>query len=100
MLTLEQAAWRLTGHPASIYGIRERGALRARYHADLLLFDPHTVNRGPNRRVFDLPAEQPRLTADAIGVHGVWVNGERIVDQNGLRKSERLPGRLLREFGT
>src|SRR5205814_2339635 len=96
--SLEQAAWRLTGQPAAIYGIKERGALAPGYHADLLLFDPSTVNRTPNRRVFDLPAGQPRLTTDAIGVHGVWVNGERIVDQNGLRKSERLPGKLLREF--
>jgi N-acyl-D-aspartate/D-glutamate deacylase len=98
VLSLAEAAWRLTGHPAEIYGIRERGALRPGYHADLLLFDPQTVNRGPNRRVFDLPAGQPRLTADAIGVEGVWVNGQRITDENGLRKSGRLPGRLLREF--
>ena len=98
VLSLAEAARRLTGHPASVFGIRDRGALKVGNHADLLLFDPQTVNRGPNRRVFDLPAGQPRLTTDAIGVHGVWVNGERIVDQNGLRKSERLPGKLLREF--
>ena len=100
VLTLEQAAWRLTGQPAAIYGIKERGALRAGYHADLLLFDPRTVGRGPNRRVHDLPAEQPRLTAEAIGVHGVWVNGARIVDGRGLCRVEKLPGRLLREFST
>ena len=98
VLSLAEAAWRLTGHPASIYGIRDRGALRPGCHADLLLFDPQTVSRGPNRRVFDLPAGQPRLTADAIGVHGVWVNGRRIADSNGLRKSQPLPGRLLRDF--
>ena len=98
VLSLAEAARRLTGHPARIYGIRDRGVLKPGYHADLLLFDPKTVNRGPNRRVFDLPAGQPRLTTDAIGVHGVWVNGARIADQNGVRKSERLPGRLLREF--
>jgi N-acyl-D-amino-acid deacylase len=97
-LRLEQAAWRLTGQPAAVYGIKERGALLPGYHADLLLFDPTTVNRTPNRRVFDLPAGQPRLTADAIGVHGVWVNGERIVDLNGVRARENLPGRLLRDF--
>jgi hypothetical protein len=28
----------------------------------------------------------------------VWVNGERIVDETGVRDPERLPGRLLREF--
>jgi N-acyl-D-aspartate/D-glutamate deacylase len=97
-LRLEEAAWRLTGQPAGIYGIKERGALVPGYHADLLLFDPRTVNRTPNRRVFDLPAGQPRLTAEAIGVHGVWVNGERIVDSQGLRSREKLPGRLLRHF--
>jgi N-acyl-D-aspartate/D-glutamate deacylase len=98
VLSLAEAVRRLTSHPAEIYGIRERGALKTGNYADLLLFDPQTVNRGPNRRVFDLPAGQPRLTADAIGVHGVWVNGARIADSNGLRKSQRLPGRLLREF--
>jgi N-acyl-D-aspartate/D-glutamate deacylase len=97
-MSLEQAVWRLTGQPAEIYGIKERGALRVGYHADLLLFDPRTVNRTPNRRVHDLPAAQPRLTGGAIGVHGVWVNGERIVDARGLRRAERLPGRVLREF--
>jgi N-acyl-D-aspartate/D-glutamate deacylase len=98
VLDLAQAAWRLTGHPAQIYGIKDRGALRVGYHADLLLFDPRTVDRSPNRRVFDLPAGQPRLTADALGVHGVWVNGERIADAKGVRKAAELPGRLLREF--
>jgi len=97
-LSLEQAAWRLSGQPAAIYGIRERGALAPGYHADLLLFDPGTVNRTPNRRVFDLPAGQPRLTGGAVGVHGVWVNGERIADAKGVRAAARLPGRLLREF--
>src|SRR3954469_17627321 len=45
VLTLQQAAWRLTGHPAAVFGIRSRGALKAGYFADLLLFDPATVNR-------------------------------------------------------
>ena len=98
VLSLAEAAWRLTGQPAAIYGIKERGALRAGYHADLLLFDAKTVGRGANRRVSDLPAQQPRLIAEGRGVHGVWVNGERIVDRGSVRKLERLPGRLLRDF--
>jgi N-acyl-D-amino-acid deacylase len=96
VLSLEEAAWRLTGQPASLLGIRDRGALRAGYWADLLLFDPATVQRGPNRRTFDLPAAQPRLMSEAIGVHGVWVNGARII--GGDVELARLPGRLLREF--
>jgi N-acyl-D-amino-acid deacylase len=90
-LTLADAARRLTSHPASVFGIRERGALRPGYHADLLLFDPATVNRGPKVRVFDLPGGHPRLSTPAIGVQGVWVNGVRL---DGQTRS----GHLLREF--
>jgi N-acyl-D-amino-acid deacylase len=89
-LTLQDAAWRLTGQPASVFGIRRRGALKPGYHADLLLFDPAAVKRGPKRRVHDLPGGHPRLTTDALGVHGVWVNGVAV--ENGGA------GRLLREF--
>ena len=97
VLSLEDAARRLTGQPAAVFGIKERGVLQAGYRADLLLFDPATVSRGPNRRVFDLPGGHPRLTTDAVGVQGVWVNGVRIVGAGEPNRS-RLPGRLLRDF--
>ena len=96
VLTLAEAAWRLTGQPAKLFGIRGRGALRPGYAADLLLFDPASVGRGPNRRTFDLPAGQPRLTPEARGVHGVWVNGTRVAGTEAAL--DKLPGRLLREF--
>jgi N-acyl-D-aspartate/D-glutamate deacylase len=97
-LTLAQAVWRLTGQPAQIFGVKERGALKAGYFADLLLFDPATVDRGPKRRVLDLPGGHPRLTTSAVGVHGVWVNGIRVAGISGATHGEDLPGRLLREF--
>ncbi len=97
-LTLGEAARQLTGLPAAVFGIRGRGRLAPGYSADLLLFDPASVGRGPKRRVFDLPAGAPRLTTTALGVHGVWVNGERIADARGPVEPARLPGRLLREF--
>ena len=98
VLTLADAAWRLTGQPAALFGVKERGALQVGHHADLLLFDPATVDRGPKRRVFDLPGGNPRLTTGAVGVHGVWVNGVRVAGKDGAVQRERLPGRLLREF--
>lgn len=97
-LTLAEAARQLCGLPASVFGLRERGALRPGFAADLLLFDPATVNRGPKQRLHDLPAGAARLTTPAIGVHGVWVNGVRVADTRGARESELRPGRLLREF--
>lgn len=98
VLTLPEAVHRLTGQAAAVFGIRERGVLREGYGADLMLFDPATVDRGPKQRVRDLPAGGARLTTAAIGVHGVWVNGERVVDESGTLPLRRLPGRLLRDF--
>jgi len=97
-MTLPEAVRRLTALPAQILGLRDRGAIRDGFAADLLLFDPASVDRGPKRRVFDLPGGAPRLTTDAIGVHGVWVNGERIVDEKGLVESAPLGGRLITDF--
>src|SRR5262249_4305145 len=82
----------LTSQPAPLFGIGRRGALKAGWHADLLLFDPATFGRGPKRRVFDLPAGAPRLTTPALGVHGVWVNGVRVAGAEGPRRGEAPPG--------
>ncbi len=98
VLSLAEAARQLSGLPASVFGIRERGVLKAGYAADLLLFDPASVNRGAKQRVRDLPANGARLTTPAIGVHGVWVNGTRVADKSGMLPLERLPGRVLRDF--
>ena len=89
IFSLPEGVRRLTSHPAQVFGIRNRGVLKPGNWADLLLFDPAKVGRGAKRRVFALPGGQPRLTCDAVGVHGVWVNG---------RRPEEMPGRLLREF--
>jgi N-acyl-D-aspartate/D-glutamate deacylase len=101
VLSLQEAVRKLTGDPAAVFGIKERGQLKAGYAADLLLFDPKTVNRGPKTRVQDLPAGGSRLITPATGVHGVWVNGVRIADERGasdLSAAKGLPGRVLREF--
>ncbi len=99
-MSIAEAVRRLTSHPASVLGITDRGLLREGHAADLLLFDPATVGRGPKQRVFDLPGGAPRLNTDAIGVHGVWVNGRQVADAQGLLKDCPLPGELLTEFNS
>jgi N-acyl-D-aspartate/D-glutamate deacylase len=98
VLTLQEAVRKLTIDPAAVFGINGRGRLEAGYAADLFLFDPATVGRGPKKRVQDLPAGGTRLMMPPLGVHGVWVNGVRVADENGLRKLDRLPGKVLRDF--
>ena len=77
---LTDAVRRLTSLPADLYRIPDRGRIKAGAFADLLLFDPVTVARGPLRRAFDLPGGESRLTRDGLGVHGVWVNGQHVFD--------------------
>ncbi len=98
IMPLEEAVRRLTSQSAEIFGLRDRGRLTQGAFADLLLFDPENVDRSPTRRVFDLPGGARRLTTDAVGVHGVWVNGSRIVNESGVCADGLLPGMLLREF--
>lgn len=98
VMSLEAAVHRLTGQPAALFGMRDRGVLAPGKAADLLLFDPETVGRSPRYRVADLPAGASRLTTDARGLHGVWVNGRKVADDTGMVADAPLAGRLLRAF--
>ena len=97
-MSLQEAVRRLTSQSAMLFGMRGRGLLRDGYAADLLLFDPATVGRAGKRRVHDLPGGAPRLTTDAIGVHGVWVNGALVADGGGLLADAPLAGELMTRF--
>jgi N-acyl-D-amino-acid deacylase len=97
-MSMGEAVRRLTRLPAQVFGMSGRGMIREGYAADLLLFDPVKVGRGPKRRVFDLPGGAPRLTTDAVGVRGVWVNGCQVADAAGLLESAPRAGKVLTEF--
>ena len=97
-MTLEQAVQSVTSRPADVYRIRNRGRLTPGAWADLLLFDPVNVGRGAKRRVWDLPGGANRVDTPATGLHGVWVNGVRVVDESGAIRDAGRPGKLLREF--
>jgi N-acyl-D-amino-acid deacylase len=95
VMTMQQAIAQLTSKPAAIFGFGDRGFIREGFAADLLLFDEHTVGRDTKKRVFDLPGGAPRLTTDALGVHGVWVNGQLVADENGMLTVPPLAGDLI-----
>lgn len=99
VLDLPQAVHRLTGQPARLFGIQDRGVLKQGLAADLMLFDKATVARGPKRRAHDLPAGAARLTASAVGLHGVWINGAHVTDAKGFcADPASRPGEVLRSF--
>ncbi len=38
------------------------------------------------------------ITTPSVGVHGVWVSGQRVADPNGVIPDAPRAGRVLREF--
>ncbi len=91
---LEEAVHLMTGAPAALYGLTERGRIVEGAWADLFVFDSETIDAGPVSVRNDLPGGASRLYGEAVGVHHVVVNGEEIVAGNQLTGA--LPGRVIR----
>ena len=94
VITLEQAIQQITEIPARFMGLRERGVLREGWHADIVVFDPETVGCGKTYVRPDLPGDEGRLYADAIGIEHVLVNGEPIVRDG--KHTGAMPGTVMR----
>ena len=81
---LEEAVAHLTGRPAGIIGLRDRGLVKEGYRADLVLFDPETIR---DVATFSNP-KQP-----ANGIRVVLVNGMFALDNGkptGLRAGRTI----------
>jgi N-acyl-D-amino-acid deacylase len=85
LFSLEEAVRKMTSLSAGRFGLKDRGEIREGAYADLVVFDPETVE---DAATFDEP-KQP-----AKGIDLVLVNG-RIVWQDGAHTGAR-PGRALR----
>jgi N-acyl-D-aspartate/D-glutamate deacylase len=75
-LSLEQAVRKITADTADIWGLKDRGRLAAGQAADIVIFDPETIDRGEERPAFDMPGDGMRYVRDATGVDTVLVNGQ------------------------
>ena len=94
VVTLEEAVRLITDVPARLYGLKERGRITPGWHADLVMFDSATIDHGPERTRYDLPAGAPRLVADARGISSVWVGGIEVC-YDGVATGA-MPGTVLR----
>jgi N-acyl-D-aspartate/D-glutamate deacylase len=93
-ISLEQAVWRMTGMPATVHGLRDRGFLRAGAWADVVVYDPATLAAGEAHLARDFPADTERYVVDATGYRAVVVNGEVLLE-DGVHTGA-LPGHVLR----
>src|SRR5262249_59800509 len=70
VLSLEEGVRRLTGQPAEVFGLTDRGRLAPGLAADVAIFDPAAVGCSPLRRIWDFPGGADRLAAAASGPPG------------------------------
>ncbi len=94
LVSMERAVQLMTDVPARLFGLRERGRIAEGFWADLVVFDPETVDAEPAWISFDLPGDSKRLLSRPIGVRSVYVNGvETIADGD---PTGATPGTVLR----
>ena len=86
--TLQDVIHRMTGHPAAVLNLDDRGVLRAGHFADVVVFDPAKIQ---DHATYTEPHQY------ATGVSQVIVNGELALE-NGEPTAAR-PGRFVRGRG-
>jgi N-acyl-D-amino-acid deacylase len=79
VLTLASAIHKMSGLPASRIGIKDRGRLAPGMAADVVVFDPSTVE---DKATFEEPFQYP------VGIKAVVVNGV-VALRDGQRSAER-----------
>jgi N-acyl-D-amino-acid deacylase len=88
ILPLQEAIRRLTSLPAQNLKLRDRGRLVPGYYADIVVFDPKTIQ---DHATFEKPHQY------STGVRDVFVNGVLVL-RNGEHTGAR-PGRVVRGPG-
>jgi N-acyl-D-amino-acid deacylase len=83
--TLEEMIYKMTCLPSRTYGLWDRGLLRPRMWADIVIFNPNTI-------IDKATYQEPHHYSEGM-VH-VFVNGEQVLD-NGKQTNAR-PGKVLR----
>ena len=86
LFPLEEAVRKMTSLPARCYKLEGRGILKENAYADLVIFDPSTIDEA--------------FTSDgrpdyAKGVRHVFINGQQMVE-DGRFYGHLMPGRVLR----
>jgi N-acyl-D-amino-acid deacylase len=94
IMPLEHAVRRLTFDSATAFGIYDRGLLQPGLAADLVVFDPDTVEPRKSEVVHDLPNKGWRMRALANGIDCTVVNGEVLIEHG--EHTGATPGRVLR----
>jgi N-acyl-D-amino-acid deacylase len=85
LMPVEEAVRKMASLPASNLGLERRGLLREGYYADVVVFDPATIQ---DHATFEKPMQF------ATGVSDVLVNGVEVIKAG--EHTGAKPGRVVR----
>jgi N-acyl-D-amino-acid deacylase len=88
LVPVEEAVRRLSAQPADNLGLKERGRLAAGMMADIVIFDPATIQ---DHATFEKPHQY------STGVRDVFVNGVQVLSSGAHTGAK--PGRVVRGPG-
>ncbi|TVV76265.1 amidohydrolase family protein [Sphingomonas solaris] len=91
---IEKMVNKLTGEPAALYDLDDRGTIAVGKRADINVIDFDRLASALPEMVFDLPSGGPRLLQFSQGYRATLVNG--VVTRRDDAATGAKPGRLLR----
>jgi len=94
LFSLSEAVHRLTAKPASIIGLKDRGALAVGQRADINVIDLVKLGERMPEIVHDFPNSAPRFIQKARGYRATVCNGEVVLEHDELTGIRS--GRVLR----
>jgi len=88
----------MSGQPAELWGLDDRGRIEVGRVADLVAFDPDTITETHFERLYDFPANGDRLIARNQGIEHIWVGGVAI-RRSGTDLDGVAPGQVVTAAG-
>lgn len=85
IISMKEAIRRLTSFPATNLGLKNRGALKQEYFADVVVFDPEAID---DTATYEKPHQI------AVGMKHVWVNGVQVL--NNGDHTGKFPGQFIK----
>jgi N-acyl-D-aspartate/D-glutamate deacylase len=92
--TIEEGVAALSSRIAEFLGLTDRGTLEVSKAADVVVFDPDTVEPLTLLTLDDIPGGGTRMTKNARGIPWVLVNGDPVVEEG--KPTAAVKGAVLR----
>ena len=96
VMSIPEAVHKLSGMPAAMLGLIDRGQVKEGWHADLNVIDLEALGSKQPVYLNDFPYNGGRFVVESTGYDATIVGGE-VVIQEGKLTGQR-PGRVIRDF--